>query len=94
MERFMVVARFKPGTSWDDVMAVVPNEQRVVEELRKSDKLGQLYLATAARQTVFLEIFARNQSEAEATVQTLPMARWWELDIFPLNAPAGIEVES
>ena len=94
MTSFMVVATFKPGTTMADVMAVVPQEQARLDELQAEGRIGALYLATAARQTVFLEAFADSGDEALATVTTLPMAAWWDLDVYPLNPPAGTPVTS
>lgn len=90
----MVVATFKPGTDIADVMAVVPQEQARVADLQSEGKMGAVYLATAARQTVFLETFADSSDAALATVETLPMAAWWDLDVYPLNPPAGIPAAS
>lgn len=87
MTSFMVVATFKPGTNMADVMAVVPQEQTRLDELQAEGRIGALYLATAARQTVFLEAFADNGDDARATVTTLPMAAWWDLDIFRSTRP-------
>jgi hypothetical protein len=39
------------------------------------------------RGTVFIETFAEDPQEAVATVKTLPMAAWWDLDVFAVNAP-------
>ncbi len=92
MRSFMVVATFKPDTNMDDVLAVVPQEQVRLAELRSEGRIGALYLSTPARQTVFLETFGETVDEVVATVEALPMAKWWDLDVFPLNAPAGPEV--
>lgn len=89
MTSFMVVAAFRPGTDMTEVMSVVSEEQARIAELQAAGRIGALYLATAARQTVFLETFADTADEATATVRTLPMARWWDLDVYPLNPPAG-----
>ncbi len=89
MTSFMVVATFKPGTNMADVLALVPEEQARIAELHAEGRIGALYLATAARRTVFLETFGDTDDDAESAVRTLPMARWWDLDVFPLNPPAG-----
>ena len=89
MKPHMVIAKFKPGTSMQEVLEVVHEEQARVAELKAEGRIGALYLATAARQTVFLEIFASDPDDAEQTAKTLPMARWWDLDVYPLNPPAG-----
>ena len=94
MDAFMVVATFKPGTAMEEVLAVVEAEQARVAELRAAGQIGEIYLAAAARQTVFLEAFGSDVDDVDAAVQTLPMARWWELDIFPLNAPATSGVDA
>ncbi len=39
------------------------------------------------RRTVFLEIFAADENEAAATVRTLPMSKWWDLDVYPCPTP-------
>ena len=89
MKPHMVIAKFKPGTSMQEVLEVVHEEQARVAELKAEGRIGALYLATAARQTVFLEIFASDPDDAEQIAKTLPMARWWDLDVYPLNPPAG-----
>ena len=90
MKAFMVVATFKPGTNMADVMAVVPEEQARIRELQAEGRINALYLATAARQTVFLESFGDDIDDVVAMVNTLPMAVWWDLDVFPLNPSAHV----
>jgi muconolactone delta-isomerase len=89
MDGFMVVATFRQGVDMAEVMAVVAEEQARVAELRREGSLGAVHLATAARGTVFLEVFAGSAEEAQATVASLPMAAWWDIDVFPLNPPVG-----
>lgn len=89
MSSFMVVATFRPGTDMADVMAVVPQEQARVAELQAEGRIGAVYLATAGRRTVFLETVAESADDAVAVIGSLPMAAWWDLDLYPLNAPAG-----
>ena len=84
---FMVVSTFATGTDMAEVMAVVAEEQAKVAELKAAGKIGAVYLSTLERGTVFLEIFADDAAEARATVVSLPMAKWWDLDIYPINAP-------
>ena len=89
MKPFMVVATFTPGTHMPDVLAVVPAEQARMAELQAEGRVNALYLATAARQTVFMEAFGEDIDDVVAVVNTLPMAKWWDIDVFPLNPPAG-----
>ena len=89
MQTFIIIARFKPGTDMREVMAVVAEERAQVVRLRESGKLGAVHLATA-RGTVFLEVHAAEEAEAEATARSLPMSRWWDLDLYSTVAPAAI----
>lgn len=88
MNAFMVVATFRQGVDMAEVLSVVAEEQARVAELRRDGHLGALYLATASRGTVFLEVFADTPGDALVTVSSLPMAAWWDSDVFPLNPPA------
>ena len=83
----MVVCTFKPGTEMSDVYSVVAEEQAKAAELQAAGKIGAIHLATISRGTVFIETFAENLEEATATIQSLPMAVWWDIDVFPLSAP-------
>ena len=83
----MVVCTFKPGTEMSDVYSVVAEEQAKAAELQAAGKIGAIHLATISRGTVFIETFAQNPEEATATIQSLPMAIWWDIDVFPLSAP-------
>ena len=87
MEKFMVLCTFKEGTVMAEVFAVVAEEQAHVVALQGEGRVGAVHLSLA-RGTVFIETFAHTLDEAEATVRTLPMAKWWNIDAYPLAAPA------
>ena len=87
METFIVVCTFKPDTVMEEVFAVVAEEQAQVAVLEAAGRVGQIDLSLA-RGTVFIKVFADNPDDAAATVVTLPMAKWWNLDVFPVAAPA------
>jgi len=87
----MVVATFKPDTDMSQVFAVVAEEQARVKVLEAEGKVGQIFLSPA-RGTVFIQAFAASEDEARDTVLTLPMAKWWDLQLFALGAPAAPEV--
>ena len=87
MATFIVICTFKPGTDMAEVFAAAPAEMAAVKALEAEGRIGTVHLALA-RGTVFLEIFADDAAAAEATVTTLPMAKWWNLDVFPIAAPA------
>jgi len=87
MNKFMVVCTFKEGTVMSDVYAVIPAEQERAAELQAAGKVGPIHLATLSRGTVFIETFATSVEEATEIVESLPMALWWDIDVFPLSAP-------
>ena len=90
MESFMVVCTFTPDTLMADVMTVVAEEQAAVAVLKEQGRIGSVFLATRDRRTVFLEVFAADGDDAKSTVLSLPMAKWWDLDLYPLNPPAPV----
>jgi len=87
MDKFMVVCTFKEGTVMADVYNVIAEEQAKAAELQAEGKIGPIHPATLSRGTVFIETFASSVDDATAIVQSLPMAIWWDIDVFPLSAP-------
>lgn len=94
MDKFMVICTFKEGTVMSDVYGVVAEEQAKASELQSVGKLGSIHLATLSRGTVFIETFASSVEEAASIVQSLPMAVWWDIDVYPLSAPSKPGAES
>jgi pyridoxamine 5'-phosphate oxidase family protein len=84
---FIVVATFKPDTDMREVMAVVAEERAQVDVLKRDGRMGSGFISQP-RGTVFLEIFAADESGAAETAKTLPMSKWWDLDVYPTPAPA------
>ena len=87
MEKFMVLCAFKEGTVMAEVFAVVAEEQAHVAALQGEGRVGPIHLSLA-RGAVFIETFAETATDADATVRTLPMAKWWNIDVYPIAAPA------
>ena len=86
MNPFIVMAQFVPGTDMQEVYAVAPQEKAQVLALRGEGRIGAVHIS-APRGTVFIETFAEDEDAARATIETLPMARWWSLDCFPVTMP-------
>lgn len=87
MATYMAVCTFKEGTDMADVFAIVAEEQARVAALVAEGRLGSIHLALE-RGTVFIETFADDEQEAAATIRELPMAIWWDLEMYPIAAPA------
>ncbi len=86
MSTFIVVASFSPDTDLPLMNAVVAEEVARVKALQAEGRLGAVHISPA-RGRVFLEVLAGDEDAASATVQTLPMAAWWEIDVYATIAP-------
>ena len=89
MSEFMVVCTFKEGTDMADVMAVVAQERSAVADLQAAGSLGVVKLATPQGK-VFLQVHAEDAASALVTVETLPMAAWWNIEVYAIVPPAPI----
>ena len=87
MATHMVICSFKEGTDMTEVFAGVAEEQARVAALVAEGRLGSIHLSLA-RGKVFIETFADDEQNAATTVRSLPMAEWWDFDVFPIAAPA------
>jgi hypothetical protein len=87
MNAFMVVSTFKPNTDMSEVMKVVEDEKAAVKVLQADGRLGQIFLAVPHGK-VFIEAFGDDAATAEANVRELPMATWWDLQVYPLSGRA------
>ena len=81
---FMVICTFKQGTNMQEVFAVVAEEQSKVAELKAESRLGSVKMAVPNGK-VFLEVFASDANHASDTVLELPMAKWWDLEVYPIS---------
>ena len=88
MTTHVVVCTFKPETDMSAVVAVVAEERAQVAALVAAGRMGTVHLSPE-RGTVFLEVFADDVDAARATAESLPMAAWWDLDVFPTAAPTS-----
>lgn len=86
MPTFMVVAAFSPETDLPQMNAVVAEEVARVHALRAEGRLGAVHVSPA-RGRVFLEVHEADAAAARSTVDSLPMARWWEIDVHETMAP-------
>jgi muconolactone delta-isomerase len=83
---FIVVASFSAETDLPGMNGVVAEEVAQVGTLQAEGRLGAVHVSPA-RGRVFLEVRAANEVAARATVETLPMARWWDIDVYPTMGP-------
>jgi len=85
MSAFMAVASFSPETDLPQMNTVIAEEVAQVKTLRTEGRMGAVHVSPT-RGTVFLEVIAEDEAAARAVVETLPMARWWTIDVYPTMA--------
>ncbi len=86
MNTFMAICTFKEGTVMEEVFAVSAEEQVKVRALQGEGRLGAVRLAIA-RGKVFLEVLAADEEIAMQTVLELPIAKWWDIELYPVTSP-------
>jgi hypothetical protein len=84
-QTFMVVGTFRADTDLAALQALLPAEEKQVEVLRAAGKLGAVRLSLA-RSTAFVEVIAADEEDVAATVATLPLSRFVDIDIYPTPA--------
>ena len=83
---FIVIGAFDPDVDLPLMNTVLAEEVAQVQVLKGEGRLGSVHISPA-RGRVFLEIIAEDAAEAQATTQTLPMAKWWSIDVYPTVGP-------
>lgn len=86
MSTFIAVASFSPQTDLPLMNAVIAEEVAQVQVLTAEGRLGAVHVSPE-RGRVFLEVRAEDEDAARATVESLPMAAWWEIDLFATMTP-------
>jgi len=84
----MVIATFKEGITQDEIRALIPAEQAQAKVLEERGLLGFIKVAMP-RRTVFLEAFGLDDQSILETINSLPLARLWDIEIFLTTPPAG-----
>lgn len=83
---FIVVATFRDGVDMAEVASLVPSEIVKVEQLRTEGRMGAVHISLT-RGTVFIEALADDEAEAAAIVHSLPLGKFFELDVFATTPP-------
>jgi muconolactone delta-isomerase len=87
VSEFMAVCTFKEGTDMSDVLAVVAQEREAVAAMRSDGSVGEVKLATPQGK-VFIQAFADDAETAHANIASLPMAAWWDIEVYAIVPPA------
>lgn len=86
MATFIAMASFSPETDLPQMQTVIAEEVEHVQALRAEGRVGAVHVS-AAKGRVFIEVTADDEDSAMATIETLPMAKWWTIEIFPTQGP-------
>ena len=87
----MVVATFKESVTQEDIRALIPAEQAQAKLLEEQGRIGVIKVAMPKR-TVFIEAFGQDDQSALETIYSLPLAKLWDIELFPITPPAGANV--
>ena len=86
MNTYMVVCTFAASVPWEQVTAMVAQEQQAAAALRAEGVLAAVRVSVA-RDKVFLEVLADDADGARAVVNRLPMAVFWGLEVYEIAVP-------
>ena len=87
----MIVATFKEGVTQEEIRALIPAEQAQAKLLEAQGLIGVIKVAMPKR-TVFIEAFGQDHQSALETLYSLPLAKLWDIELFPITPPAGANV--
>jgi len=91
MKSYIVIARFKDGTTQEEIKSFIPAEVVQAKILEDKGLIGFIKVAMPKR-TVFLEAFGASEAEATDSIKSLPMSEIWDLELFETTPPAGVVV--
>jgi hypothetical protein len=91
MNSYMVVATFKEGVTQEEIRSLIPAEQAQAKLLEEQGFIGVIKVAMPKR-TVFIEAFGQDDQSALETIYSLPLAKLWDIELFPITPPTGTNV--
>jgi muconolactone delta-isomerase len=86
----MMVATVRNNTDFAQVAALRADEKKRLEVLRSEGRIGAHHVAPALRAT-FVEVIAADEKQVEEMRATLPLAQFFDLDIYSTTPPDTAE---
>ena len=83
---FVVVATMRPDIDLDELASLRAAEHEQLERLQAAGRVGAHHLSPT-RGTVFLEVFATDEGDVAELLASLPFARFFDPDVYPIGAP-------
>jgi hypothetical protein len=90
-QTFMVLGTLRPDTDFTAFSAAREDEQKQLEVLRSDGRIGAHHVSPA-RGATFIEIIAADEKEVAETLDTLPFARFFDVDVYPTAPPDAAEL--
>ena len=90
VQTFMVVATVRDNTDFAQFAALRADEQKQLDVLRSDGRIGTHHIAPA-RRTTFIEVIAADETQVEETLATLPLAQFFDFDIYSTAPPDAAE---
>ena len=83
---YIVLATIREDTDMAALGALIPDEIAAVNRLRDEGKLGAVHIAFS-RRVIFIEVFADDEEQVRNIVDSLPMGRFFDLDLYRTDPP-------
>lgn len=88
---FMVFGTLRTDIDFAEFGALREAEEKQLDALRSAGKVGAHYVSRA-RGATFMEVLAADEGEVAETIGTLPFARFFELDVYPMDPADAAEI--
>jgi muconolactone delta-isomerase len=90
-QTFMVIGTLRPDIDFAAFDALRDAEQKQLEVLRSAGSVGAHYISLERRAT-FIEFIADDEKQMTETLQTLPFAQFFDVDVYPTTPPDAAEL--
>jgi muconolactone delta-isomerase len=87
----MVVGKLRADTDLTEFQALRADEQKQLQVLRSEGRVGAHYVSPG-RGATFIEMIATDEKELEETLDTLPFARFFDVEVYPTVPPDAAEL--
>ena len=91
MNSYVVVATFRESVTQDEIRAQIPAERVQAKLLDEYGLIGVIKVAMP-KWTASIEAFGRDDQSAFETIHSLPLAKLWDFELFPITPLAGANV--
>ena len=87
---FMAVATIRDDTNLAELARLRADEQKALDLLHSAGRIGAHHVSPA-RRAVFVEVMATDEKHAVETLETLPFADFFDVEIYPISSPEAAD---